>query len=204
MRRWICPRCGGGVNAPERPRKNDVRRYCLKCSEETGFLMERCVPALERKRAVAYVRGSERAAQKREAERQKWVIKLPDANRVTRDLDVRGELRRALKDCGFFDGWARGQTPTMDEVEIVLRRGRKPYHSGRAWESSFRVAFTFGLAGYEDGLELIYHEAAHLAGRKWRRARTGLSSTPRREPPEALAVANLRLHSSEGRNLLRR
>lgn len=41
LRRWRCSRCGSGCKAPSAPRKNDVRRYCLPCSEETGKLVER-------------------------------------------------------------------------------------------------------------------------------------------------------------------
>lgn len=163
MRRWVCPTCGSGANAPERPRKNDARRYCLDCSAKTGFLVERRAPALEARRATTALRSKDRAAVKREAGRQRWIVRLPDANDVARDLDVRSELRQALRDCGFFDGWARGQAPTIDEIEVIIRRGQKPHHSGRAWESSFRVALTFGKAGHEDALELIYHEAAHVA-----------------------------------------
>lgn len=51
LARWICPRCRDGKLAPNRPRKNDVRRYCLACSEKSGRLVERVSPKLERKRA---------------------------------------------------------------------------------------------------------------------------------------------------------
>jgi hypothetical protein len=63
MRRWVCPQCGGGVNGIERPRKDDVRRYCLDCSAKTGRLVERTCPALEKRREVR----SEKAAAKRNA-----------------------------------------------------------------------------------------------------------------------------------------
>ena len=39
--RWKCPTCGHGLLAPTRPRRNDVRRYCLPCSSKAGVLVER-------------------------------------------------------------------------------------------------------------------------------------------------------------------
>lgn len=49
---WKCPSGEHqGVRAPSRPRKDDIRRFCLDCSTETGRLVERVAPAVERKRA---------------------------------------------------------------------------------------------------------------------------------------------------------
>jgi len=48
--RWACPLCSDVKLAPSRPRKNDTRRYCLRCSEEKGRLVERVSPKLEAKR----------------------------------------------------------------------------------------------------------------------------------------------------------
>ena len=47
--RWKCEKCNDGLLAPSRPRKNDVRRYCLPCSAKQGTLVERIAPALEKK-----------------------------------------------------------------------------------------------------------------------------------------------------------
>lgn len=160
--RWVCPSCGSGVNAPQRPRKNDVRRYCLVCSASTGFLVERTAPALDRRRDRADALRRDRDAKKREAERRRWIISCADALGRRRDIDVRAELRQALTACGYFEGWAPGHRPKMDDLSILIRRSKKPYSTGRA--SSFNVAFTFGEpASYEECMELIYHEAAHMA-----------------------------------------
>ncbi len=35
-KRWVCPLCNVGKLGLQRPRKNDVVRYCLPCSEKTG------------------------------------------------------------------------------------------------------------------------------------------------------------------------
>jgi hypothetical protein len=41
MRRWVCPNGCPGVHAPDKPRADDVRRYCLPCSEASGRLVRR-------------------------------------------------------------------------------------------------------------------------------------------------------------------
>ncbi len=56
--------------APDRPRADDVRRFCLVCSARNGRLVKRVCPALEHKRAAAKDRSTmkrqTKAAQKRE------------------------------------------------------------------------------------------------------------------------------------------
>lgn len=71
MKIWKCPECGSGVRGPERPRKNNVVRYCLPCSGKAGVLVERIVPALEVKRKAAKARASKKAATKRNAVSQR-------------------------------------------------------------------------------------------------------------------------------------
>jgi hypothetical protein len=61
MIRWACPNGCPGVLGPSRPRRDDVRRYCLKCSEDSGRLVERVAPVIERRRQSA----KERAKRKR-------------------------------------------------------------------------------------------------------------------------------------------
>jgi len=164
MVRWECPRCGNRVNAPERPRKDDVRRWCLACSAMTGRLVERSSPTLERRREESAARSAAKAARKRGAERARYTVTLKDGNGVDRDLDVRAELRTALQAMGYFNGWAYGHKPTITDLNITVRRGDKHHHSGRAVCGGFDVWFTFGSnASFEAGLELIYHEAAHMA-----------------------------------------
>jgi hypothetical protein len=50
--RWKCANCNHGLLAPTKPRKNDVRRYCLPCSGKTGKLVERVSPTLEKQRTT--------------------------------------------------------------------------------------------------------------------------------------------------------
>jgi len=50
--RWKCAICDNGLLAPSKPRKNDVRRYCLPCSSESGKLVERVAPTLDKQRTA--------------------------------------------------------------------------------------------------------------------------------------------------------
>jgi len=65
--RWKCTICNSGVLAPSRPRKDDVRRYCLQCSGKTGKLVERIAPSLEKKREAQKTK----TVQKKKAQRVK-------------------------------------------------------------------------------------------------------------------------------------
>ncbi len=68
---WICPTCSKGKKAPSRLRKVDVRRYCLKCSEKAGVLVERSIPKLDKKRDVKRVKSQAKSAVKAKAKREK-------------------------------------------------------------------------------------------------------------------------------------
>ena len=63
--RWDCPNGHPGVLGPMRPRMDSVVRYCLTCSQQTGRLVPRVAPALERKREAK----RQRDAAKRERRR---------------------------------------------------------------------------------------------------------------------------------------
>ena len=69
--RWKCEKCNDGLLAPSRPRKNDVRRYCLPCSAKQGTLVERIAPALEKQREQRAAFVSQKVKQQREREREK-------------------------------------------------------------------------------------------------------------------------------------
>lgn len=93
----------------------------------------------------------------------KLIVDTVDASGRPVTVNIRKELRRALKSMGYFDGWWLGQTPKISDIKIIVHRGKKSYQTGHAW-GSFRVAFTIGIEpGTEEVLALIYHEAAHLA-----------------------------------------
>jgi len=69
--RWKCEKCDDGLLAPSRPRKNDVRRYCLPCSAKQGTLVERIAPALQKHREKRAAFVSVKVKEKRVREQQK-------------------------------------------------------------------------------------------------------------------------------------
>lgn len=64
--RWRCPHCEHGLLAPSRPRKNDVRRYCLPCSAQHGRLVERIAPSLEKQRTQRAALVQQKQTKKRQ------------------------------------------------------------------------------------------------------------------------------------------
>ena len=156
MRRWTCPRCGSGTNGPERPRRDDVRRYCLACSKLTGRLVERECAALERERAETRERSAAKTTRKRETARAQEI-----ARRTVDGVDLMAEAKRIWR------------TPTIRDLpfgmrplpNIELRRSTNRFHaSGHcyyAWPND-RIVVTAGTsAGYAQGAML--HELVHAA-----------------------------------------
>lgn len=69
--RWECPNGCGAVLAPERPRRDDIRRYCLPCSAREGYLVHRHSNVLDLRTAKSKARSAARAAAKRRKEAAK-------------------------------------------------------------------------------------------------------------------------------------
>jgi len=67
MARWRCQKCGGALNAPEKIRKNNIKRYCLPCSERTGKLIERTCIAVATRQAKTEASKKKAQAKKKEA-----------------------------------------------------------------------------------------------------------------------------------------
>src|SRR4051812_12447070 len=89
QRLWRCPLCTDQHRAPSRPRRDDARRYCLTCTAETGRLVERFCPSLERQRAERASRQEQRCRARSERERQAAL----EARSVD-GVDIEAELRR--------------------------------------------------------------------------------------------------------------
>lgn len=86
--RWECPNeKHPAVLAPTKPRKDDVRRYCLPCSEASGRLAPRVARALEAKRTAAVERRQARRTKGIAIERAKV-----DAYYTVDGVDMREEL----------------------------------------------------------------------------------------------------------------
>ncbi len=69
--RWKCPNCGDGILAPQRPRLDDIRRYCLPCSSKSGKLVERIAPALEAQRTRRKEQRTSMKKKKRQSQRRR-------------------------------------------------------------------------------------------------------------------------------------
>lgn len=159
MIRWVCPNCGSGTNAPERPRRNDVRRYCLTCSKATGLLVERTAPKLERRRETAALRQRERRRKAAERERSRYVVEAYDALGRLVEVDLLAETRRALREMGF-------RRPNEVDVGVHRRHSGRAHAYPFAWRIHYSIEPTsegIQRPGYEWILETVYHEAAHIA-----------------------------------------
>lgn len=156
-RRWLCPRCASGLLAPSRPRLDDVRRYCLPCSQTSGRLVERTCPAREA-----------------ESSRHRELRAARLAARHERAAAIEATYPWCLR--GLFDQW-RNLTAwgrPLVHAHLLLRRSTsKVASSGHAWPTG-RITMTAG-SDEADARATVLHELAHVAapracqhGSRWR------------------------------------
>lgn len=188
VRRWVCPLCSDGVHAPDRPRRDDARRFCLKCSAKTGRLVERTCPAhdtAERRQAEAQQAARARRAQaraERTAQRRALRAEHHAAARAAENalksipitqlasmVGPRPFMEMARRWCTLA-AWERD----LSHVGFNLRfSASKDHTSGRA--EGTRVTITVGT-DLADAYITILHELAHVAagrldaghGPRWR------------------------------------
>lgn len=174
LKRWKCPRCNAGVLAPSRPRKLDVRRYCLPCSEATGKLVERTCPALERQRAAkAERRAAQQKGKRKSAAKQRQAAQEAAAARK-RPLVMWEAVARHLCHLAAWEGafWRRHHNgrrrfdPPAFRMSYTRRSWRDPdgHHGtgfGGRWEVALRI--TAADDGAVENLNLAVHELAHSA-----------------------------------------
>ena len=170
--RWKCERCEDGLLAPSKPRLDDVRRYCLPCSSETGKLVERIAPALEAQRITAKQKYQKKVAKRKQIERS--------LDAVVRD---RRKARKAL--VAHVEKEAAKIWEMMLEIQSEIpARYRLPHHyarqsapriefgvsrtgingSGHAWVGSHRIRLVLPHRVQSDrSWHLLVHELAHCA-----------------------------------------
>jgi len=157
--RWICPTEGSehaAVLAPSKPRRDDVRRYCLECSKATGRLVARVPPALEKAR--------EAKKAKAEAKKQARVAR-PRALAVdyytVAGINLMEEMRRFLK-LPVFKETLRKQRgePTL----AIRRRTMRPTRLGFAQYARLRIIIA-DYPGIDEHCvrDTLLHELCHLA-----------------------------------------
>lgn len=150
MRRWMCPKCESKVNAPDRPRRDDVRRYCLKCSEQTGTLVERTCPALDRERSAKREATRERTAARRNREAEQALAK-----RSHNGYDLVAEAKQLWKHMADYHRGAA--MPPLN-----LRFTSKAYSTGHA--NQYKTTVSVGRrASTMSALYVLAHELAHSA-----------------------------------------
>ena len=146
--RWKCQLCDNGLLAPTKPRMNDVRRYCLPCSSETGKLVERVSPTLEKKRVAKKATTKKKNAakratvakrtapiktrQKREAQRQRifekeadriWALFFPNGTARKRP-PIKLVYSHGGGVSGLWDGW-----------QVLVRIPRWSKGGATVWET---------------------------------------------------------------------
>ena len=160
--RWKCPQCDAGVLAPTKPRKDDVRRYCLPCSSKNGKLVQRIAPALEAKREQRAASTREKVRQKRQvARRRAEPAKLQERCDAIRERIIRKEAERIWK---LMADWHKGKP--LPRINIVR---------GRNWGSQYGHALPsmgviqVNVDAHQNELrskrvwQVLAHELAHIA-----------------------------------------
>jgi hypothetical protein len=140
------------VNGPQRPRRDDVRRYCLACSASTGRLVERTAPSLERQRQQKQERSAARRVTARDRERT-----LERERRSIGSVNIDAEARR-LWNLPVFKRqprWKPG-VPTI----TVRRSAAKRHTSGHSYFNHGGIVLTVG-SDLDEALGVLLHELAH-------------------------------------------
>ena len=139
---------------------DDVRRYCLPCSEETGRLARRVAPALDRKRAdAAASRQAGVAARRGRATRRRALAAQRETARWTFDgVDMRAELRRFLKLPTFRD-----VARDLASVRVAVHRGSEKHSSGHHKLYRGKIHVTLGTGPWYLASLVLLHEVSHAA-----------------------------------------
>lgn len=161
--RWVCPNGCPGKLGSTRPRKDDVVRYCLACSERTGKLVQRTAPALERQRAARTSSLSERRALKRERERAR-----ADSKFIVAGVDLRDVVAKMWQLPTSRDWRERHNLPKAPPELIVKHHSYIRRNWGYAWpwrhRIQVRVATLKKPKDYVPGIpyQTLLHEIAHI------------------------------------------
>lgn len=165
--RWVCPNCDKGALGPQRPRKNNVVRYCLPCSSKAGVLVERTCPSLEKRRSARKAKVTKKAKRKRDSAKARR-----DELWVYQGWDLEKELTRMCK----HPELNLRRKPVVE----IRRRKQGNYCTGRSYGGRIVLTIpTEATAG--QALALLAHEVAHEDrgarghGERWRTVFTTLA-----------------------------
>lgn len=129
--RWKCAICNHGLLAPMKPRKNDVRRYCLPCSAKTGKLVERVSPTLEKQREIKTVQRKVQTQKKNAKVSVKKKARREKVSAVNkRQAMIEKEGQRIWK---LMEAWHKGKP--MPKIQI--KDARKEL--GHGWSNCYNL-----------------------------------------------------------------
>lgn len=154
--RWECPAGKHpAVLGPTKPRRDNIVRYCLPCSQATGKLTERVAPTVERRREAA----AERAAAKRKAKATRDKAR-EDAYYTVAGEDLRVLYKRLARHVGEHGKLARRRMPRL----VITRRRSVPssrYGAASPYEWTIWISDYPGI-DRADVTETLLHEMVHL------------------------------------------
>lgn len=181
--RWKCPICDDGLLAPQRPRLDDVRRYCLPCSSKQGKLVERIAPAIEAQRTRRIESRKEKAKNERKRERARIERKQNSPREIARrkyteqgeyGMNIKRETARLWKMLNKIPQTLEGATRTKSVVTRhkaptvkLMKRGWRIDDSDRLWVSSRAAGIAYGThisIAPNVTWETLAHEIIHCAG----------------------------------------
>lgn len=159
--RWKCANCNHGLLAPMKPRKNDVRRYCLPCSAKTGKLVERVSPTLEKQR--------ETKSTQRKVKTQKTKTKTNAKTKLVREKKSAVKKRQAMIEkegqriWKLMEGWHKGRP--MPKITIVNARNQRGGGHATYWRNEIQVNIKQNQTerGSKWAWYVLAHELAHCA-----------------------------------------
>jgi len=120
-KRWVCPKCDDGLLAPSKPRMDDVRRYCLPCSEATGRLVQRTCLSKDRERQVK----QEREAAKRQRTTVAKKMKRAKAAAKREEERITAKEEEAAR-------WIFGGVNLKEEAKRLVKL--------KAWRGAFHLS----------------------------------------------------------------
>ena len=160
--RWKCEICDSGLLAPSRPRMNDVRRYCLPCSADTGKLVHRVAPSLEKKRADKKVVATKRTTAKRAT-----VAKNKAPQKEQQRIDAQREKmihKEAEKIWKLMEPFHKGKPlPSIAIVRAQNRGSQYGHASPRRNHIQVNVDIDQSVSRSRRVWEVLAHELAHCA-----------------------------------------
>ena len=179
-KRWVCPQCGVGKLGLQRPRKNDIIRYCFPCSEKAGVLVERVSPAdinKKKKKEEAAARKKANAKPKPRKTTRTW-MQIPRYRYESSDGSTPNLMFAASVMCRM-SGWNNPKRlkQLWDRTSAAMRKPYKPerwdriitytrsttrgYSSGRAYGGS-RVEIMLSCDNIAASLVTLLHELCHI------------------------------------------